>query len=330
MGLETATFISGLTPSWPTSSELKSQGDDHLRLIKQTLQNTFPAAAKPFYFPKVTASTATVNLVAADQNTVVSLDTTGGNVTVNLPSTLGAIDNGWSCEILKSSFDANAAIVNPASGTIRSKSGDTATIRVGIVCEPARFIWNGTSWYCVKTGPMIGSTESYDGTNLPPGYLTTDGSAFSNTAFAELFANLGSSVLFDKRGRVEAGIDAGHARLSVTFWGAPTLGSAAGSDSNTQTTSQMPAHFHTADIFDPTHDHQIASAYGQSSSGFSNGIISAGAGAGFSSGRTQSSSTGVRVTSATNGLGTTYSNGGGQAMNNIQPTIIVRKMTRAC
>jgi hypothetical protein len=71
MGLETATFISGLTPSWPTSSELKSQGDDHLRLIKQTLQNTFPAAAKPFYFPKVTSSTATVNLVAADQNTVV-------------------------------------------------------------------------------------------------------------------------------------------------------------------------------------------------------------------------------------------------------------------
>jgi hypothetical protein len=223
MGLETATFISGLTPSWPTSSELKSQGDDHLRLIKQTLQNTFPAAAKPFYFPKVTSSTATVNLVAADQNTVVALDTTAGDVTVNLPSTLGAADNGWSCEVLKSSIaDANAALVFPSSGTIRSKSGDTASIRVGIVCEPARFIWNGASWYCVKTGPMIGSTESYDGTALPPGYLTNDGSAFSNTAFAELFANLGSSVLFDKRGRVEAGIDATNVRLSTTFWGSPT------------------------------------------------------------------------------------------------------------
>ncbi|AUX83682.1 tail protein [Pseudomonas phage NV1] len=42
MGLETSVYIDGLVPSNPTGSDLKSFGDDHIRLIKQTLKNTFP------------------------------------------------------------------------------------------------------------------------------------------------------------------------------------------------------------------------------------------------------------------------------------------------
>lgn len=43
MGLETATFISGLNANNPVgATDPKSQGDDHLRLIKTTLLNTFP------------------------------------------------------------------------------------------------------------------------------------------------------------------------------------------------------------------------------------------------------------------------------------------------
>lgn len=42
MGLETSVYIDGLVPSNPTGSDLKSLGDDHLRLIKQTIKNTFP------------------------------------------------------------------------------------------------------------------------------------------------------------------------------------------------------------------------------------------------------------------------------------------------
>lgn len=43
MGLEVATYISGLNASNPVGvSDPKSQGDDHLRLIKSTLLNTFP------------------------------------------------------------------------------------------------------------------------------------------------------------------------------------------------------------------------------------------------------------------------------------------------
>lgn len=42
MGLETGTYISDLVVTNPTSTDPKSQGDDHLRLVKATLKNTFP------------------------------------------------------------------------------------------------------------------------------------------------------------------------------------------------------------------------------------------------------------------------------------------------
>lgn len=43
MGLESATYIHQLDPTNPVGgSDPKSQGDDHLHLIKETLQNTFP------------------------------------------------------------------------------------------------------------------------------------------------------------------------------------------------------------------------------------------------------------------------------------------------
>lgn len=42
MGLETGTYISDLVSTNPTSSDPKSQGDDHLRLIKATVKATFP------------------------------------------------------------------------------------------------------------------------------------------------------------------------------------------------------------------------------------------------------------------------------------------------
>ena len=42
MALETGTYISDLTVTNPTSSDAKSQGDDHLRLLKSTIKATFP------------------------------------------------------------------------------------------------------------------------------------------------------------------------------------------------------------------------------------------------------------------------------------------------
>lgn len=42
MTLESATYIDSLNQSYPEGSAKKSKGDDHLRLIKSVLKNTFP------------------------------------------------------------------------------------------------------------------------------------------------------------------------------------------------------------------------------------------------------------------------------------------------
>lgn len=43
MALETGTFINSLNAANPTTTDPKSQGDDHLRLIKSVIRNTFTA-----------------------------------------------------------------------------------------------------------------------------------------------------------------------------------------------------------------------------------------------------------------------------------------------
>lgn len=44
MSLESATYLSALNASNPLAGDSRSEGDDHLRLIKSALKNTFPNA----------------------------------------------------------------------------------------------------------------------------------------------------------------------------------------------------------------------------------------------------------------------------------------------
>lgn len=56
MALETASYISGLVSTNPTSTDTVSQADDHIRLIKKVLKDTFPNLNAP-----VTATPAQLN-----------------------------------------------------------------------------------------------------------------------------------------------------------------------------------------------------------------------------------------------------------------------------
>lgn len=84
MGLESATYINQLVNSNPTGSDGKSQGDDHLRLIKAVLQNSFP------------------NLTGAMTMTQAQLNAVGSPGALNVPGmitmwygTEAAIPAGW-------------------------------------------------------------------------------------------------------------------------------------------------------------------------------------------------------------------------------------------
>lgn len=50
MGLETAQNISELNVNWPLGTDPVSQGDDHVRLIKDVLANVFPGNTAPGTF----------------------------------------------------------------------------------------------------------------------------------------------------------------------------------------------------------------------------------------------------------------------------------------
>lgn len=62
MPLESATFIDGLVTTNPAGGDDKSQGDDHLRLIKSTIKNTFPSITGA-----VTLTQEQINALASGQ-----------------------------------------------------------------------------------------------------------------------------------------------------------------------------------------------------------------------------------------------------------------------
>jgi hypothetical protein len=94
MALESATYISDLVSTNPTSSDNLSQGDDHLRLLKSTIKATFPnvsGAVLPThtelnYVDGVTSSIQTqldAKAVLASANTFTGNQTINGNLTVS-------------------------------------------------------------------------------------------------------------------------------------------------------------------------------------------------------------------------------------------------------
>lgn len=67
MTIETASFINGLNASYPAASDPKSEGDDHLRLIKTTVKATFPNLTGA-----VTPTQADLNVLAGAASGAVS------------------------------------------------------------------------------------------------------------------------------------------------------------------------------------------------------------------------------------------------------------------
>lgn len=73
MGIETATFIHQLDSSLPLGADQKSQGDDHLRLLKSTLQASFPGVQGA-----VTSSHTELNILDGATLTTAQLNVLAG------------------------------------------------------------------------------------------------------------------------------------------------------------------------------------------------------------------------------------------------------------
>lgn len=90
MTVESATYLTGLDPLKPAGSDVKQEGDNHIRLLKSSLINSFPAI-----FGAVTATHTELNKLAGFSGSVASqtyADTAAAAaVAAKFPAVSGAV-----------------------------------------------------------------------------------------------------------------------------------------------------------------------------------------------------------------------------------------------
>lgn len=149
MGLEAATHVDDLVTTNPVVGDVVAQGDDHLRLLKTVLKTTFPFAGKPLRFPTAAAFSSNQTLTATDDNELFYVDSSGGAVTLTLP-TLTSGQAGWSVRVVKSdSGSTNAVNITPPSGTINGQ----ASIKLMKQWESVRVEWTGAT-FTIQATPL--------------------------------------------------------------------------------------------------------------------------------------------------------------------------------
>ena len=153
MALETATTINQLNPLYPVATDGLAQADDHMRLIKSTLKNTFPnitgaitaTQAEINKMDGVTATTAELNKVDGFTGTVTDLnyakdlratgvtstefdylDGVSSNIQTQLNSKQPTI-TGAATTIDGANLTANRALVSNGSGKVAVSSLITST-----------------------------------------------------------------------------------------------------------------------------------------------------------------------------------------------------------
>ena len=152
MALETGTYISDLVSTNPPGTDSKSQGDDHIRLIKSVLQATLPGANRAFnltrsaeYKDATDTLSANTTLVAADLGKLIRVDATSGDVTITLPDPTSDAPAGWVVTLKR--VDAAPAnelkIVSAGSGTIEGVT-DYFLLRQ---TETVSLRSDGTNWH---------------------------------------------------------------------------------------------------------------------------------------------------------------------------------------
>lgn len=153
MPLESATFISQLNPSNPAAGDLKSEGDDQIRLVKSVLQAQFPSLG-------ATAVTATATQI----NSVTSAAQRSGDTYTGTHNFTGAVLNVPTASA--SDNDSSVASTAMVQAAILASSGITASLpsqtgnagRV-LVTDGTSSSWadysktiqiltTGTSWVC--------------------------------------------------------------------------------------------------------------------------------------------------------------------------------------
>jgi hypothetical protein len=158
MGLETGTFVDDLVTSNPVgATDLKSQGDDHLRLIKSVLKNTFPNATRASRFEVAPAAkTGAYTILASDERALIRGDATTASFTITLP--LGSsVFAGYTITVMKSDSTANTVTVD---GNGAETINGALTKVLGTQYDAVMVMWEGTEWKILAESVGVGFLQN--------------------------------------------------------------------------------------------------------------------------------------------------------------------------
>jgi hypothetical protein len=160
MTIESATFLSQLVTANPSGGDAKAEGDNHIRLIKTVLQNTFPGLSAAVSFggwhgktDALDTKTGNYTAVAGDDGKALFFNLSGAaTLTLLAAATAG---NGYALFIVKGP-SLDLLTIDPASS--ETVNGQT-TITVG-PNEGGFLICNGTSWQFIGLSSLFTGERS--------------------------------------------------------------------------------------------------------------------------------------------------------------------------
>ena len=171
MPLETATYLSDLVPTNPVQTDGVAQGDDHLRLIKETLQATFPNITGP-----VTATQDSLNNNGVPIGGIIMWSGALGDVPLHW-----AVCNGLNgTPDLRDKFIYGAGNVNPgttggASSNTLSTSNDGAHSHNGATGSAGGHGHTATSTATSTSTSTASSTANSNATSTATSSASTTG-----------------------------------------------------------------------------------------------------------------------------------------------------------
>lgn len=250
MALEAATFVNDLVITNPVSGDNVSQGDDHLRLLKSVLKDTFPNLSRAYYLEHARtdlASSTTPDLSTPASNYIRLTGTTQIDGFATEPS-------GFTRMITFSAaltLNHSATLVLPSADDIVTANGDHAfaislgggtwhialyqrnngkalietdqfpTIAATDVGKSLTATDDSPKTVAWAFSPPAGAVVAWPGSAIPSGWLQCDGTSQLRTTYPALFAVIGTIYgaadgthfnLPDYRGEFLRGMDPGTSR----------------------------------------------------------------------------------------------------------------------
>lgn len=150
MGLETASYINGLNISNPTSNDNVGDGDNHIRLIKTVLKQTFQADDGNGLTGAITATHTQLNTAATD---------VGAATNANTANTLVKRDANGSFEITNITGNVTGNLIGDMQGDVFASNGVNKVLENGTDGTDATFTGS-------VTGNVTGSASSIATTSV--------------------------------------------------------------------------------------------------------------------------------------------------------------------